>query len=89
MTERMGSNPGETVCVSREFELTEFKLARFYCIYFFFSFRGVQITQESECLQFINAFEISAKDAVPMEVECFDYCALKPYCIILLHQVLH
>ena len=30
--------------------------------------RGVQITQEGESLQFINAFEISAKDAVPMEV---------------------
>ena len=43
----------------------------------FFSSRGVQITHEGECLQFINAFEISAKDAVPMEVENVNYYVLK------------
>ncbi|KAJ7330710.1 Anaphase-promoting complex subunit 1 [Desmophyllum pertusum] len=29
--------------------------------------RGVQVIQEGDCLDFVNAFEIPAKDAVPME----------------------
>lgn len=31
-------------------------------------YRGVQFAQEGDCLEFMNAFEIPARDAVPMEV---------------------
>lgn len=34
----------------------------------FLCYRGVQVIQEGDCLDFVNAFEIPAKDAVPMEV---------------------
>lgn len=30
--------------------------------------RGVQVIQQGDCLAFTNAFEIPAKDAVPIEV---------------------
>jgi len=47
--------------------------------------RGVQFTQEGDCLEFTNAFEIPARDAVPME-KLNMMLVLEPNCTLVIYS---